>query len=62
MNRNSWEYRYNGMSYKVESLTLLNREPRHYIINREPSKNYSRCGSWVKIDDNNYKFVWNKTI
>lgn len=44
MNRNSWEYRYDGNIYKVESLTILNAEPRHYVINREPSKD-SKCGS-----------------
>ena len=61
MNRNSWEYRYDGNVYKVESLNILNGEPRYYMINREPSKD-SKCGSQVKIDDNNYKFVWDKTI
>lgn len=42
MNRNSWEYRYDGNVYKVESLNILNGEPRYYMINREPSKD-SKC-------------------
>lgn len=62
MNRNSWEYRCDGKVYKVESLTVLNSDPKHYIINREPSKDSSKCGSWVKINDNNYIFVWNIAI